>query len=603
MATPSAIEAVNEGQHVDDESGATVIKIVTEASANRRKALRLAKVIEKNIDKNKMTDTIAAILYITHVILDDWTPDEEDEDVIAQAVDFIKITVTLECLGNYNELWDHAIFMMMKYLLKVLNLGAGINVVLHREWVVKALYPEASCEEVMAQWKAGEELFHLSPRPRRYEHRNVGDRSQMPASTFRSQMTRIDLSPRPDVIGMCGTQQKLASVKNVTSGLTDEVISERLERPATISSAERDKKISAVINCMKDKKFSGASDDENIRTAVRDFVDIITQFGVDRPDRLSLLRHAFSGRAYDYVTEHVLPVCTELGHAVQMLHIAYDTPAKQSRMRAKLQAISFERYVQERRKDNTEHVSVAHVRALDDIIKDINIWVPLAPPDFRKDSHYAEFLRNAVLGQPWASKALSDSAQGEISYDSLCSHLQNALQLSIDEKSRQSMTKSQIIEGTDIMFGVPAVSHYGTYPQSSRSHSAGNQVAGNTTGRLNSKEDRHCYACGEKGHYARDKKCKRDNIRRYQETRVRYGECEVTDAFAVLEDMDEHCGIVYSGDNGSQESDLVIRSSTDQTNYVVAAHPANAEEAMEIARVDAYMARQFSIGELGADFR
>jgi Zinc knuckle len=164
------------------------------------------------------------------------------------------------------------------------------------------------------------------------------------------------------------------------------------------------------------------------------------------------------------------------------------------------------------------------------------------------------------------------------------------------------MSKSQIIEGTDIMFGVPAVSHYGNYPQGPRSHSAGSKAAGSTTGRLNSKEDRHCYACGEKGHYARDKQCKRDNIRRFQETRVRYGDCEVTDAFAVLEDMDEHCGTAYSSDNGSKESDFVIRSSTDETNYVVAAHPENAAEAMEIARVDAYMARQFSLGETGADF-
>jgi hypothetical protein len=136
MATSSANDAVNEGQRGGDESGATDIKIVTEASDNRRKALRLANLIERSFDMNKMTDTIAAILLLTHFILDDWTPGKEDEDVISAAVDFIKITVTLECLGNYNEVRDHAIFMMMKYLLKVLNLGAGINVGLHLEWVV-----------------------------------------------------------------------------------------------------------------------------------------------------------------------------------------------------------------------------------------------------------------------------------------------------------------------------------------------------------------------------------------------------------------------------------------------------------------------------------
>jgi hypothetical protein len=136
MATSSANDAVNEGQRGGDESGATDIKIVTEASDNRRKALRLANLIERSFDMNKMTDTIAAILHLTHFILDDWTPGKEDEDVISAAVDFIKITVTLECLGNYNEVRDHAIFMMMKYLLKVLNLGAGINVGLHLEWVV-----------------------------------------------------------------------------------------------------------------------------------------------------------------------------------------------------------------------------------------------------------------------------------------------------------------------------------------------------------------------------------------------------------------------------------------------------------------------------------
>jgi hypothetical protein len=58
MATPSTNAAVNEGQRGDDESGTTVIKIVTEASANRRKDLMLAKVIERNIDKNKMTDRL-----------------------------------------------------------------------------------------------------------------------------------------------------------------------------------------------------------------------------------------------------------------------------------------------------------------------------------------------------------------------------------------------------------------------------------------------------------------------------------------------------------------------------------------------------------------
>jgi Zinc knuckle len=81
---------------------------------------------------------------------------------------------------------------------------------------------------------------------------------------------------------------------------------------------------------------------------------------------------------------------------------------------------------------------------------------------------------------------------------------------------------------------------------------ADNQAAGSTTGRMKSNEDRHCYACGEKGHYARDKQCESDNIRRFQENRVRYGECEVIYAFAVQEDMDEHCGTAFSSENGSK---------------------------------------------------
>jgi predicted YcjX-like family ATPase len=78
MAIPSANHAVSEVQYEDNLSEVTEVKTVTLASANRRKALRMAKAFEKNIDKSRMTYTITATLYITHVVLDDRKPDEED---------------------------------------------------------------------------------------------------------------------------------------------------------------------------------------------------------------------------------------------------------------------------------------------------------------------------------------------------------------------------------------------------------------------------------------------------------------------------------------------------------------------------------------------
>lgn len=172
------------------------------------------------------------------------------------------------------------------------------------------------------------------------------------------------------------------------------------------------------------------------------------------------------------------------------------------------------------------------------LVDHINTLTPQCPANFRHDSNKFRFLRAAVVGQPWASRAVSQITNAKFNFKALVTALREGLQLH-EEKKTHAPTDTSTFSTMSQQYGRPTHSRKQLYTlQGTTRYSGTNPIARDGT-------VLRCHNCGSEMHLKKD--CKEGNANKRIRSQLRHGIPAVNIVDELGQDLEACLGRMENG--------------------------------------------------------
>ena len=227
----------------------------------------------------------------------------------------------------------------------------------------------------------------------------------------------------------------------------------------------------------RESKYSG-TDEEHLQDYIDAYLATSEDYKLTPRQKLQYLHNLFRGDALRFYNANVRNRATAFGEAISMIFSHFNSPDVQQRVKADLSTLSLKQFAE-------KEGSMA--KGLSSLAAYIANRVPQCPPCFRSESNKVDFLKQAVLDQPWAREILV-RIKPSTEFQPLYTELANALQLNQEVEQRTQGSHSQPRESTKT--SKPFI--YFTQPRTVKSMAKA-MFPGND-------QSPSCWNCGRKGH-------------------------------------------------------------------------------------------------------
>ncbi|GAB0496835.1 hypothetical protein MMPV_008156 [Pyropia vietnamensis] len=153
---------------------------------------------------------------------------------------------------------------------------------------------------------------------------------------------------------------------------------------------------------------------------VAEYQQVARDYDLNQMQRFQYMHNILSGDAKRYYLDKVQGYATSFTQAVDMISTEYNSIVRQNRVK---------NYLSSYRMSSLTRDGVSEAAALEQTYKTITKLAPQVPRSHQGDAHKVEFLRNAVVGSPWATEPLSRIATHGLTFQQLYGELEAALHL------------------------------------------------------------------------------------------------------------------------------------------------------------------------------
>lgn len=183
-------------------------------------------------------------------------------------------------------------------------------------------------------------------------------------------------------------------------------------------------------------KFSGNLG-ESWSEYVAEYQQVARDYELTATQKLQYLHNLLRGNAKRFFLDRVHGTAATFAQAVDMVSAEYNSIVRQDRVKNYLSSLRLSSFV----KDGTDTTA-----ALEKTYKTISKLAPQVPRSHHGESYKVEFLRNAVVGNSWATEPLSRIATHSLTFQQLYGELEAALHL--HNEARLAIMRDDITQGT-----------------------------------------------------------------------------------------------------------------------------------------------------------
>lgn len=232
---------------------------------------------------------------------------------------------------------------------------------------------------------------------------------------------------------------------------------------------------------------------------VAEYQQVARDYDLSQEQRFQYMHNILSGDAKRFYLDKVQSYATSFSQAVDMVSTEYNSIVRQNRVK---------NYLVGYRMSTLLSDGVTEAAALEQTYKTITKLAPQVPRSHQGDAHKVEFLRNAVVGSPWATEPLSRIATHGLTFQQLYGELEAALHLHKEARlavahasaSGHRPTATQDVPG--ILF-----TGQGRYARPSRGMAAGRvkrTAAPSRSSGVDPLSIMGCFNCDDAGHTMKD---------------------------------------------------------------------------------------------------
>lgn len=269
----------------------------------------------------------------------------------------------------------------------------------------------------------------------------------------------------------------------------------------------------------EESKYSGA-DDEDLFEFFITYETTAEDYGMTEEQKCRYVHNIFKQEALRHYNTHIRNTATTTtyfeGKRMMLLH--FNSPDVQARVKNELRTLKFQTFLNN---------AGTKPKELSMIASHIANRSRKCPPAYSHETHRVEFLKNALIKEPWAKNILLEINEST-KYQSLYTKPPNALQFFEESKSTHEDPASDKL-------GKPTI--YFTQPK------YGRELA--TRLFPGSNNDKRCWNCDKVGHRHSDCRRKADPVRiaaakaKFLERKQRHRCPEMSPAKQVLYEMAE----------------------------------------------------------------
>ncbi|GAB0493527.1 hypothetical protein MMPV_004811 [Pyropia vietnamensis] len=182
-------------------------------------------------------------------------------------------------------------------------------------------------------------------------------------------------------------------------------------------------------------KFSGNLG-ESWSEYVAEYQQVARDYEMTASQKLQYLHNLLRGDAKRFYLDRVHGTAATFAQAVDMVSAEYNSIVRQDRVKNYLSGLRLSSFV----KDGTDVTA-----ALEKTYKTISKLAPQVPRSHHGESYKVEFLRNAVVGNSWATEPLSRIATHRLTFQQLYGELEAALHL--HNEARLAVMRDEVAHG------------------------------------------------------------------------------------------------------------------------------------------------------------
>ena len=175
----------------------------------------------------------------------------------------------------------------------------------------------------------------------------------------------------------------------------------------------------------KESKYSG-SDEEHLQDFMDSYLQTVEDYQLGPREKLQYFHNLFRGDALRFYNAQVKNRCSTFVYAVRVIYEHFNSPDVQQRVKTDFSNLSLSTFAE---KEGSITKGLSALRTY------ISSRTPQCPPSFRTKANKVEFLKQAVLTQPWAKDIVVRINPGT-RFQSVYTELANALQLHQEIQSK-----------------------------------------------------------------------------------------------------------------------------------------------------------------------
>ncbi|GAB0496233.1 hypothetical protein MMPV_007545 [Pyropia vietnamensis] len=182
-------------------------------------------------------------------------------------------------------------------------------------------------------------------------------------------------------------------------------------------------------------KFSGNLG-ESWSEFVAEYQQVARDYELTASQKLQYLHNLLRGDAKRFFLDRVQGTAATFAQAVDMVSAEYNSIVRQDRVKNYFSGLRLSSFV----KDGTDVTT-----ALEKTYKTISKLAPQVPRSHHGESYKVEFLRNAAVGNSWATEPLSRIATHRLTFQQLYGELEAALHL--HNEARLAIMRDEVAHG------------------------------------------------------------------------------------------------------------------------------------------------------------
>lgn len=289
-----------------------------------------------------------------------------------------------------------------------------------------------------------------------------------------------------DIISQ-GRRNRLASSRHQdTVSLSN--LSSSAPESSTPSSSDRVAHNVAMRLKDTNSKFSGELG-QSWMEYVDEYTQICRDYSLSPAQKLQYLHNLLHGDAKRFYLDKIDGYATGFQQAVAMVNEEYNSHVRQTRIKDYLNAIRVRSFMNK---------GVSESDSLSKVYKLIVKLSRQAPQAFRGDANKVEYLRNAVVGFPWAKEPLSRVGTMGLTFQQLHAELAASLQLENDTNQAKSNQDSSSVSYDKTESNQTYFAGQGRYRQGFRPFTRNRITPATTKQSFNPLNIQGCFNCGGK---------------------------------------------------------------------------------------------------------